>query len=256
VGIAVANRTVVVNYLDRHRNEPFSAPPSVHRTVALTVQDGKLSEAPFPDGREAVYRGWVVIGHEVRSFRPCDGENEWWLVGSSPALKGIIAAHRRAMPDRKNYSPVFMVLVGERVNSPPHGFGAGYEGGFRATRLVRAAPDESCESAFASAASTGAVGKKIAFDTARLDDEGLLGPPGGKRALSYEFCIPDRVETRNEVKRIDSTVRFFSASPGRIGCGPQEILCTGSTHQKDFSTVLQRLAALPYISRIEQSFFE
>ena len=31
---------------------------------------------------------------------------------------------------------------------------------------------------------------KITFDMSRLDKDGLYGPPNGKRALSYEFCIP------------------------------------------------------------------
>ena len=30
---------------------------------------------------------------------------------------------------------------------------------------------------------------KITFDISKLDEYGLYGPPGGKRALSYEFCI-------------------------------------------------------------------
>lgn len=136
------------------------------------------------------------------------------------------------------------------VDPPPHGFGADYDGAFMAFHLVSVAPDS------ASTDSSDLIQCKIAFDTSALDDEGLLGQPGGKRALSYEFCIPDRVENRTEVQRIDSTVRFFPVSPGRIGCGPQEVLCTGSTHQNDFATVLKQLAELPYVDRIEQAFFE
>ncbi|MBT8364346.1 MAG: hypothetical protein KJP23_06530 [Deltaproteobacteria bacterium] len=98
--------------------------------------------------------------------------------------------------------------------------------------------------------------QKITFDISKLDEYGLYGPPGGKRALSYEFCILDTVQNRTEVKRIDPTVKFFAESPGRIGCGKSESLCTGSTHQKDFRRVLQRLAELTYVQRIDESFFE
>ena len=98
--------------------------------------------------------------------------------------------------------------------------------------------------------------QKITFDISKLDESGLYGPPGGKRALSYEFCIPDMVQNRTEVKRIDPTVKFFAESPGRIGCGESENLCIGSTHQKDFRGVLQRLAELTYVQRIDESFFE
>jgi hypothetical protein len=98
--------------------------------------------------------------------------------------------------------------------------------------------------------------QKITFDVSRLDESGLYGPPGGKRALSYEFCIPDTVQNRAEVNRIDPTVKFFSQSPGRIGCGESENLCIGSTHQKDYRGVLQRLTELRYVQRIDESFFE
>jgi len=98
--------------------------------------------------------------------------------------------------------------------------------------------------------------QKITFDISRLDESGLHGPADGKRALSYEFCIPDTVQNRTEVKRIDPTIKFFAQSPGRIGCVESENLCIGSTHQKDFRGVLQRLAELTYVQRIDESFFE
>jgi hypothetical protein len=97
---------------------------------------------------------------------------------------------------------------------------------------------------------------KITFDLSRLDKNGLLGPPNGKRALSYEFCIPNTEEHKAEVKRIDSTAQFMPGSPGRIRCDKNECLCVGSTHQKDFKGVLKNLADLEYVKRINESFFE
>ena len=44
---------------------------------------------------------------------------------------------------------------------------------------------------------------KIAFDVAALDEDGLIGPSGGRRALSYEFCIPDDPARVSEVKAVD-----------------------------------------------------
>ncbi len=98
--------------------------------------------------------------------------------------------------------------------------------------------------------------QKITFDISKLNESGLYGPLDGKRALSYEFCIPDTVHHRTEVKRINPTVKFFAQSPGRIGCGETENLSIGSTHQKDFRRILQRLAELKYVQRIDESFFE
>ena len=76
--------------------------------------------------------------------------------------------------------------------------------------------------------------QKITFDLSRLDDEGLYGTADAKRALSYEFCIPNTAQNRTEVESLDPTVKFYTESPGRIGCEKHESLCIGSTHQKDF----------------------
>jgi hypothetical protein len=254
--LVIQHRKVEIVYTYRHPEEPFSAMPSVNWTMTVAVQNGQLLVLSSSGDMENVTQGWVTIGHEVRSFKPCDGHNDLWLMGQSPALKAIMAAYRQAKPDPKKYRPVFMVLAGRQVDPPTHGFGADYDGAFLAARLVRVAPEASCRPESVSVDSPKPVRKKIVFDTSALDDEGLLGPPGEKRALSYEFCIPDSVEKRNEVEGIDLTVRFFSASPGRIDCADHEILCIGSTHQQNITGILQRLAELPYVQDIQQTLFE
>ena len=98
--------------------------------------------------------------------------------------------------------------------------------------------------------------EKITFDLSDLDDEGLRGPLDGKVAVAYEFCIPDTLEHRAEVKSIDPTVEFLPGARGRIGCKKGQCLCIGSTHQENFRTVLRGLAARPYIARIDECFFE
>ena len=97
---------------------------------------------------------------------------------------------------------------------------------------------------------------KITFPLDQLNEEGLMGPPDGLRALDYEFCIPGDAAHAAQVRDIDPTLRIFIHSRGRIGCGPGEYLCVGSTHQPGFRTVLRRLASLPYVRRIDQAFFE
>lgn len=97
---------------------------------------------------------------------------------------------------------------------------------------------------------------KVTFDVSELDDDGLRGPPDGHRAVSYEFCIPDTPDHEAEVSGIDPTVECTSRSPGRIGCGEDEMLCIGSTHQESFRAVLRQLAALDYVERIDEAHFE
>jgi hypothetical protein len=97
---------------------------------------------------------------------------------------------------------------------------------------------------------------KITFNLEPFNEQGLYGPPGGLRALDYEFCIPGDAAHEAQVRRIDPTVKIYKKSSGRIGCAAREYLCVGNTHQPDFKTVLLRLAGLPYVKRIDQAFFE
>ena len=97
--------------------------------------------------------------------------------------------------------------------------------------------------------------KKITFDLAQIDDNGLFGPADGKVAVDYEFCIPDTPATRAEVKRIDPSVKF-SHSHGRIGRKEGELLCIGNTHRKNYREILKRLAQLSYVRRIDRCFWE
>lgn len=97
--------------------------------------------------------------------------------------------------------------------------------------------------------------EKIHFDLSALDASGLHGPSDGLRALHYEFCIPDRADAVARVKAIDASIAVHR-SRGRIGCSSDELLCIGSTHQPGYRDVLLALAGLPYVTRIEQAFFE
>ncbi len=96
---------------------------------------------------------------------------------------------------------------------------------------------------------------KIRFDLSFFGDAGLYGPTDGLRALDYEFCIPDRPDTVARVRGIDGSVRMHRAR-GRIGCAESELLCIGNTHQPGFREVLAALSRLPYVARIDQTFFE
>lgn len=101
-----------------------------------------------------------------------------------------------------------------------------------------------------------ALSPKIAFDVSKLDEQGLYGPADGRQSISYEFCIPNDPQLIYEVQHIDPTIQIGN-SPGRIGCQRGvEQLCIGHTNQPNWRKTLLQLADLPYIVRIEQSFFE
>jgi len=143
--IQIRNGVVVANYADRQPGEPMAVPPSAGKTKYLILKRGQLEEIkPLGQG-EQVLEGWVTIGHEVRSFQPCTGKTDLWILGDSPALKEIIAAYRKGMSSRKPYAPLFMVLAGKSAERPTDGFGREYEGAFLATQLVRVWPRGNCD---------------------------------------------------------------------------------------------------------------
>lgn len=90
----------------------------------------------------------------------------------------------------------------------------------------------------------------------QFHSDGLRGPPAGLTSLTYEFIIPDQVAYIMEVKRIDPSLQISPGARGRSGGGPGKILCIGSTHQKNFRAILERLASLPYTGPISECFFE
>ena len=96
---------------------------------------------------------------------------------------------------------------------------------------------------------------KIEFDLDAIDEEGLLGEAGSRVAVHYEFCVPDVDRFLDAVTEIDSTA-VASPSRGRIGCGEEERLMIGSTHQPGWRAVLERLAALPFVTRITRTMWE
>jgi hypothetical protein len=98
--------------------------------------------------------------------------------------------------------------------------------------------------------------RKVTFDLDQIDPSGLSGAPGGQVAVGYEFCIPATPGHLTEVQGIDPSVRAQPGSPGRIGCGPGQVLCLGSTHQPGWRSVLERLAALDYVARIDRFWGE
>lgn len=100
------------------------------------------------------------------------------------------------------------------------------------------------------------VWRKIKIDFSRLDENGLAGPGNGKVAVHYEFCIPASDKYLKEVKKIDASAQAQKGSRGRIGCDQSSWLVIGSTQQKNYRRVLYELASLPYVQKIEETFFE
>jgi hypothetical protein len=98
--------------------------------------------------------------------------------------------------------------------------------------------------------------EKVRFDLAAIGADGLEGPPDGRRAVDYEFCVPAEEAVVAEVKRIDPTAQAHPGVRGRSGCRRGQVLVMGNTHHDRWRESLERLASLRYVQRIQRVDFE
>ena len=134
---------VTIDYFDRRPGEAMAAAPSQLQSKYLVFSEDRFEEIPLGTD-EVVAVGEVIIGHEVRSFTPCGGNDAAWLVGNSPALPALRSVYHKNMADALPYTPLIMILSGQLVDRPVEGFGADYLSGFRAVRLVQVHPGAVC----------------------------------------------------------------------------------------------------------------
>jgi len=104
---------------------------------APEVPDGAPEGTPVEAASGSnVLRGFLVLGHEVRSIKPCDEDRELWVIPTSE----VTAAYE--VLSREPYAPVFVEIEGELGEAPETGFGADFAGQFTVTDFHRAAPAE------------------------------------------------------------------------------------------------------------------
>ena len=104
-----------------------AAPPDEGGTPETV---GAVQEGP------TVVRGFLVLGPEVRSIKPCGEEQELWVIPLTEVTEAYDAL------SREPYAPVFVEVEGERGPAPETGFGAEYDGQLTVTGFRRAAPGE------------------------------------------------------------------------------------------------------------------
>ena len=224
--VAIRNGLVVANYADRRPEEPMSAPPSVGKSKYLTLKDGTLAAVqPLGEG-EQVLEGWVTIGHEVRSFRPCMRKTDLWLLGRSTALNEIMAAYREALPHAKPYTPLFMVVAGTYAALPAEGFGVQYEAAFFATQLLRAWPGGNCTGGYIVVDSPAPGALVTSPLRVRGEARGswffegdfpLLLTDGRGKVVAKGFCAAKKEWMTDEFVPFEGTLEFKKPSSGDKG---------------------------------------
>jgi len=142
--LAIEHRLVSARHLARGPSEAMAARPTIPTTTHLVAAARGLKRIVRSAPEVEVAHGWLVIGHEVREFRPCASRAPLWLLGSSPALAELQTTYQAALPDAPPYTQLFVTLTGRVTEQPRSGFGASYQGGFAATGLVNAARQGAC----------------------------------------------------------------------------------------------------------------
>jgi hypothetical protein len=147
--VSIQNGIAIANYADRKKDEPMAERPSIGKSKYMVLKGGMLEGIDALSEGEMVFYGYLVYGHEVRSFRPCrDGSPEYWLMGDSLALKDLKEIYTNLLSDVEpaTYTPLFVVISGKIVEAPIDGFGADYDYAISVTQLIRASRQGSCKS--------------------------------------------------------------------------------------------------------------
>ena len=224
--IAIRNGLVIANYADRRPEEPMSTPPSVGKSKYLILKNGTLTAVEPLGEAEQVLEGWVTIGHEVRSFRPCMRKTDLWLLGSSTAWNEIMAAYRKELPDAKPYTPLFMVLAGTYAALPADGFGVQYEAAFFATQLLRVWPRGNCTGGYivvdSPAADTLVTSPLRVRGEARGSwffegDFPLVLMDGRGKIVAQGFCTATKEWMTDDFVPFEGTLEFRKPSSGAKG---------------------------------------
>ena len=146
IDLTIRNRMVVVTFADRFSNQAMATKPSIDKTNYLIFNEDQLFLTPGAGAKSRVYNGWVIIGHEVRSFRPCSAGTELWLTGQSPAMETIAAEYRKKIVrSEPPYAPLLMTLIGQVIEAPDQGFGANYPGALHVYRLIGVRAERGCK---------------------------------------------------------------------------------------------------------------
>ncbi len=135
----IRNEVFTVNYADRQKDEPMTARPSVGVSKYLILENDKIKDLGVFGEGEMFLEGGLVYGHEARFFKPCQYEQEMWILGTTTVLNQIKLEYEKRIIEagKYPYTPIFVSLVGKIVPAPDEGFGADYERALDVKLLVR-----------------------------------------------------------------------------------------------------------------------
>jgi len=132
--LEVVDGTIVANLVEHGPGDPMCCPTLVvYREWEL--QDGQLKELDTrhkqPTERQ---RGYLVWGHEGRTFTACGNQRTGWVINESG--KGLLEIYQELTSSP--YERLFVEVSGNWADAPAEGFGADYPEAMRITEWHRA----------------------------------------------------------------------------------------------------------------------
>ena len=94
---------------------------------------------------------------------------------------------------------------------------------------------------------------KIQFNYTSVENTGLKHEGVN---LDYEFCIPARDAYAKKVLHIEPRAQILQKSKGRSGCSDSEWLVIIANHDDAWKKKLFDIAALSFVERIKETFYE
>jgi uncharacterized membrane protein/heat shock protein HslJ len=132
------------------------------------------------------YRGHLVLGHEVRSFKPCGKKLAYWVLDRTGGE--IWEVYQRLT--HEPYQPMYVEVRGNLGPPPSEGFGADYEQQLTLFELRRAGIEtRGCTEDLRSIAFR-ASGNEPFWDV-QISESGIIFSELGKPKIPFPYSIPE-----------------------------------------------------------------
>jgi copper homeostasis protein (lipoprotein) len=95
----------------------------------------KMEEAKTPTG-PAVYKGLYSFSPDIKSFKECGHDHEFWVADSSAQLE-LQYSQLNVKPEE----PVYVQVQGKKIKTAKNGVGSGYDSTLVVTKLVKITKD-------------------------------------------------------------------------------------------------------------------
>ncbi len=132
--LEIIDGTLSMVSIEHGENEPMCCPTQrVDREFALAGSDIELVTETLSGPLERAW-GYLVWGHETRTFETCDKSQAGWAVD---IVKQQSLAELYDEFATEPYEPVFVDLEGRWIDAPDAGFAADFDKAFEITDIIR-----------------------------------------------------------------------------------------------------------------------